>query len=244
MLEQSIAMLPRLLDGMSKTLLLLAVAAVLSLPIALAMAVARLSRYRTLRYISAGYVFVFRGTPALVQLYFLYYGLSMSAMVRGSWAWDYLQNEWFCAIVALTLNTGAYQTEIFRGGLRNIPRDQMDAARSLALSSRQVFWLVRLPITFRYSLPAYGNELVLLAKATSIVSTITILDLLGMARLIYAETFDPFTPLLTAAVLYVILVWAMQWTVSRIEWWMNPHMRDQLRRTTRKVVPQVGVSAP
>jgi len=229
----------RLLEGLGRTLILLAGAAVLSFPVALAMAVARLSRRRPLRWLSQSYVFVFRGTPALVQLYFFYYGFSMSETMRQSWAWEFFESAWFCGILALTLNTGAYQTEILRGALRAIPRDQLDAARSLALSDRKVFWLVRLPMAIRLGLPAYGNEMILLAKATSIVSTITILDLMGTAKLIYTETFDPFAPLLSAAALYLILVWAMQRAVSAAEWWLMPHMRAQLEaaRDARSAVP-------
>jgi octopine/nopaline transport system permease protein len=234
MLEAAWEMLPRLLEGLGKSLILLFASALLSFPIALGMALARLSRSRLWSGISSFYVFIFRGTPALVQLYFVYYGFAMSETLRGTWAWQLFESAWFCGILALTLNTGAYQTEIFRGALEAVPRDQIEGARAIALSERLVFWLVRLPIAFRLGLPAYGNEMILVAKATSIVSTITILDLMGTAKLIYTETFDPFTPLLTAAALYLVLVWAMQAVVSAIEWWLMPHMRDRLRTMRRE----------
>jgi ABC-type arginine/histidine transport system permease subunit len=127
------------------------------------------------------------------------------------------------------LNTAAYQAEIFRGALQVVPSTQIDAAWSLGLSKSMTFWLVRVPEAFRISLPGYGNELILLLKATSIVSTITILDLLGTAKLIYTETFDPITPLLLAAAIYLLLVWLLQMGISTIEWWLMPHMRDSLR---------------
>jgi octopine/nopaline transport system permease protein len=227
MLEAAWEMLPRLLEGMGRTVLLLFTCVALSLPLALGFALAKLSRSSALQYLSSAYVFVFRGVPALVLLFFVYYGFSMSATLRDSWAWYFFEGAWFCGIFALTLNSGAYQTEIFRGALQAVSHDLLDAARALGLSRSQVFWLIHVPEAFRLALPAYGNELVLLTKASSIVSTITILDLLGTAKLIYTETFDPFTPLLAAAVLYLVLVWVIQGVVSGIEWWLMPEGRGR-----------------
>jgi His/Glu/Gln/Arg/opine family amino acid ABC transporter permease subunit len=229
MVEIIAAMLPRLLDGAVSTLIVMVTCTILSLPLALAIAVSRLSSHGFLSRAASAYVFVFRGTPALVQLFFVYYGFSMSAFMRETWAWYFFQNAWFCSIFALTLNTAAYQAEIFRGALQVVPSTQIDAAWSLGLSKNMTFWLVRVPEAFRLSLPGYGNELILLLKATSIVSTITILDLLGTAKLIYTETFDPITPLLLAGGIYLVLVWLLQLGLSAVEWWLMPHMRDVLR---------------
>jgi octopine/nopaline transport system permease protein len=230
MLESVIDILPRLLDGLSKTLILLVVSSILSFPFAVLMALAYLSSNRIASGIAKSYLMIFRGTPALVQLYFIYYGFSMSAWMRDSWAWVLFESAWFCGVFALTLNTAAYQTEIFRGALQAVPTGLVDAARSLGLSRLQLFFLIRFPAAFRLALPAYGNELILLAKATSIVSTITILDLMGTAKLIYTETFDPFAPLLTAGALYLLLVWGMQLAMSGIEHYFMPHMRHDLRQ--------------
>jgi His/Glu/Gln/Arg/opine family amino acid ABC transporter permease subunit len=229
MVEVIAAMLPRLLDGAVSTLIVMVTCTILSLPLALAIAVSRLSSHEFLSRAAGAYVFVFRGTPALVQLFFVYYGFSMSAFMRETWAWYFFQNAWFCSIFSLTLNTAAYQAEIFRGALQVVPSTQIDAAWSLGLSKNMTFWLVRVPEAFRLSLPGYGNELILLLKATSIVSTITILDLLGTAKLIYTETFDPITPLLLAGGIYLVLVWLLQLGLSAVEWWLMPHMRDVLR---------------
>jgi octopine/nopaline transport system permease protein len=230
MLESVIDILPRLLDGLSKTLILLVMSSTLSFPLAVVMAVAYLSSNRLASGIAKTYLVIFRGTPALVQLYFIYYGFSMSEWMRESWSWVLFESAWFCGVLALTLNTAAYQTEIFRGALQAVSTGMVDAARSLGLSRLQLFFLVRFPAAIRLALPAYGNELILLAKATSIVSTITILDLMGMAKLIYTETFDPFAPLLTAAALYLLLVWGMQLAVSGVEIYLMPHMRHDLRQ--------------
>lgn len=229
MFEAAWEMLPRLLEGLGRTLIMLFSCVLLSLPLGLGLALAQLSEKRLLRWLSDFYIFIFRGVPALVQLFFVYYGFSMSETLRATWAWYFFQSAWFCGILALTLNTAAYQAVIFRGALLAVPKMLLEGALALGLSRSQVFWLVHIPGAFRLALPAYGIEIVLLAKATSIVSTITILDLLGMAKLIYTETFDPFTPLLTAGALYLILVWTIQWGVSGMERWLLPHMREARR---------------
>src|SRR5262245_38659597 len=241
MIEVIAAMLPRLLDGALNTLIVMVSCTILSLPLALVIAVARLSSHELLSRAAGAYVFVFRGTPALVQLFFVYYGFSMSETMRETWAWYFFQNAWFCSIFALTLNTAAYQAEIFRGALQVVPATQLDAAWSLGLSKSMTFWLVRVPEAFRISLPGYGNELSLLLRATSIVSTIRILNLLGNAKLIYTDTFDPITPLLLAADIYLLLVWLLQLGLSAIEWWLMPHMRDALR-AKRQHNPRVVTS--
>ncbi|MGF7163630.1 octopine/nopaline transport system permease protein [Rhodoligotrophos appendicifer] len=243
MLEAVADMLPRLLHGALDTLVIMAACTLLSLPIALMVAIGGgLSSSKPIRFLAASYVFAFRSSPALVQLFLIYYAFSMSETLRQTWAWYFFQDPWFCGILALTLNTAAYQAEIFRAGLQLVPKEQLDASLSLGLSKVLTFWLVRAPGAFRLALPAYTNELILLLKTTAIVSTITILDLLGTAKLIYTETFDPFTPLMLAAAIYLLLVWMIQWAMSKIEWWLMPHMRSSIAiPQPRKVVtPALG----
>lgn len=200
-----IEVLQRLLDAAGITFVLTFSCAAFGLLIAIPMGLARLSKNRLLYFFSTGFTFVFRGTPGLVQLYFLYYGVARLEFVRESVLWTVLQSPWWCAIIALSLNTGAYTTEIVRGSLMTVPTDLIEAAKSIGLAGRKLFFLVRLPLAVRIALPAYGNELVLLMKGTSIVSTITILDLMGEAKLIYTETFDPFVPMFTAAAIYLVI---------------------------------------
>lgn len=200
-----IEVLQRLLDAAGITLILLFVCAAFGLLIAIPMGLARLSRNRFLYLLSTAFVFVFRGTPALVQLYFFYYGVAQLAFVREGFLWSIFQDPWWCAIIALSLNTGAYTTEIVRGALMTVATEFVEAGKALALSRRKLFFLIRMPLAVRVALPAYGNELVLLMKGTSIVSTITILDLMGEAKFIYTQTFDPFVPMFTAAGIYLVI---------------------------------------
>lgn len=185
--------------------MLLFACAAFGLVVAIPMGLARLSKNRYLYLLSTAFTFVFRGTPGLVQLYFLYYGVARLDIVRESFLWSILQSPWWCAIIAISLNTGAYTTEIVRGALKSVPTESVDAGRALGLDGRKLLFLVRLPLAIRIALPAYGNELVLLMKATSIVSTITILDLMGEAKFIYTQTFDPFVPMFTAAGIYLVI---------------------------------------
>jgi octopine/nopaline transport system permease protein len=200
-----IEVLQRLLDAAGITLVLTFSCAAFGLLVAIPMGLARLSDNRLIYLVSTGFTFLFRGTPGLVQLYFLYYGVARLEFVRESVLWTVLQSPWWCAIIALSLNTGAYTTEIVRGSLMTVPVEQIEAAKSIGLAGRKLFFLIRLPLAVRIALPTYGNELVLLMKGTSIVSTITILDLMGEAKLIYTETFDPFVPMFTAAGIYLVL---------------------------------------
>lgn len=205
--------LQRLLDAAGITFVLMFSCAAFGLLIAIPMGLARLSRNQSIYLFATGFTFVFRGTPGLVQLYFLYYGVARLEFVRESVLWVVLQSPWWCAIIALSLNTGAYTAEIVRGSLGAVPVDLIEAAKSLGLAGRKLFFLVRLPLAVRIALPAYGNELVLLMKGTSIVSTITILDLMGEAKLIYTETFDPFVPMFTAAGIYLVIGLGVSWLV-------------------------------
>lgn len=207
----------RLFGAAGVTVFLAFTCALCGLAIAVPMALARMSSSGLLRLLASSYVFVFRGTPGLVQLFFLYYGVAQLEIVRESIFWPILRSPWWCAIIALSLNTGAYTTEIVRGALVAVPREQLESARALGMSPRVEFWMLRVPLAIRIGLPAYGNEIVLLIKATTIVSTITLLDLMGEARLIYAQTFDPIAPMLIAAAIYVALGVGVAWMVMGAE---------------------------
>lgn len=237
--EYTTDVLPRLMSAATVTVFLTFVCGAFGLFLAVPMGVARLSSRPWQRRLSGAYVFVFRGTPGLVQLFFLYYGVAQLDFVRDSALWLVLKSPWWCAIIALSLNTGAYTTEIVRGALAAVPRGQIDAARALGLRRAYEFWLIRVPLAVRIALPAYGNEIVLLMKATSIVSTITILDLMGEAKLIYTQTFDPFVPMFTAAAIYIALGFAVARAVGAGEIFMfreQAHTRSELSIPKRPAI--------
>ena len=151
------------------------------------------------------YVYLFRGTPLLVQTFLIYYGLAQFDWVRESWAWVFLREPWWCALIAFSLNSGAYMTEIVRGAVETTPRGELEAAKALGLSPRQVTGLVLLPSALRRALPQFGNEVVFMLHGTVVASVITLQDILGAGRTLNAKFYLAYEGLLTAAALYMAL---------------------------------------
>jgi His/Glu/Gln/Arg/opine family amino acid ABC transporter permease subunit len=208
--EHAMAILLLLLQGACVTILLVALSSSLGFVfIALPLGLCRLSRRKLLRWISGAYDFIFRGIPLIVLLYIVYYGLSAWPPVRNTSLWLLFREPYFCALLALSLNTGAYGAEIVQGALRSVPAGVREAGTALGLSKWQRLVLVESPIALRYALAPYLHEVIALTKATAAVSTITILDLMGTASSLYAETFDAFTPYLAAAAIYVAMILAI-----------------------------------
>ncbi|MBI1386266.1 MAG: ABC transporter permease subunit [Rhizobiales bacterium] len=156
------------------------------------------------RFVSA-YVYIFRGSPLLVQAYLIYYGLSQFVFVRESFLWPFLREAYWCALLAFTLNTGAYTSELLRGALAAAPKGEGEAAKALGLSRRQITWLVELPSAFRRALPQYGNEIIFMLHGSVVASVITIQDILGVGRTVNAKYYVAYEGFLTAAVLYMAL---------------------------------------
>lgn len=157
----------------------------------------------------SAYVYAFRGTPLLVQTYLIYYGLAQFEFVRDSWAWVFLREAWWCAVIAFALNSGAYATEIIRGAVETTPKGELEGAKSLGMSPRQVDWLVLVPSALRRALPQYGNEVVFMLHGSAVASIITIQDILGSARTINAQFYLAYEGFVTAAILYMILTYGL-----------------------------------
>jgi len=155
------------------------------------------------------FTYVMRGTPLLVQVFLLYYGLAQFEVVRDSALWPLLRSAWFCAVAAFVLNTGAYTTEILYGAMRAVPGGEVEAAKALGMSRWTTFRRIILPSAFRRSLPAYGNEVVLMLHATSLASTVTLYDLTGAAREVNSRFYMPFEAFITAGVCYLLLTFVL-----------------------------------
>lgn len=217
-LELALRSLPRLLRGLEVTVVLVAQSTLLGFPlVALPMGLARHAPWRPLRWGSATYDFVFRGTPLIVLLYIVYYGLAAWPPVRHSALWILFREPYLCALVALSLNTGAYGAEIVQGAIRAVPKGLVEAGEAAGLSGIDVLWWIKAPIALRYALASYGHEIIQLTKSTAVVSTITILDLMGTASNIYSETLDAITPFVAAGVFYLGLILLVTWGMARIE---------------------------
>ena len=200
-------------------LLSTAIAFVLAVPLAL-MRVSRGGGFRRFAYL---YIYLLRGTPVLTQLFLIYYGLSQFEAVRHSALWPILRDPWPCALIALSLNMAAYVAEVLRGGIEGVPAGEKEAGLAAGLSPFQLYRLVVLPRAFRSALPALSNEMVVQMKSTALVSTITLLDLTGVARRIEARTYST-DALFVAGIIYVVLTWAIGRGFRLAEWRLNRHL--------------------
>ena len=227
MLDLSIIVdaVPRMLGGIGVTFSLLVISAAIGLLLAVGLLLMRIGGKWYLSWPTQAYVYVFRGTPILVQIFIIYYGLPQFEFIRDSIFWPILRDPFGCAILALSLNSGAYVSEILRGAVLGVDVGLKEAGAALGLSARQRFIYITSPIAIRLALPAYGNELISMLKATALASTITILDMTGIARTVMAETFAPYEVFISLAIVYMVLTLVMQKTMGQIEYRLGRYTR-------------------
>lgn len=217
--------LGKLLAGVPLTLQLALLATALGAVLALALAAMRISGIAALDAAARLYVFAFRGSPLLVQIFLIYYGLGQLRAVRLSVLWPFLRQPYWCAVLALTLNTAAYASEIIRGGLLSVPRGEVEAARACGMSRSLAFRRIVLPLAIRQALPAYGNELVLVVKATSLASIITLMEITGIAAKLISETYRVIEVFVVAGAIYLAINFALTRMLMAIEYRLTPHLR-------------------
>lgn len=178
------------------------------------------------RGFTRGYVFVFRGSPLLVQMFLIYYGLGQfRPMLQEIGLWAIFREPYWCAVIALTLNMAAYTSEIFRGGLQAVSVQQAEAARACGMSGPLLFRRIVLPIAVRHALPAYGNEVILMLKATALASVITIMEVTGLAGKLIADSFRAFEVFIVAGAIYLAITFLVTRLMMIIEFWLSPHLR-------------------
>lgn len=240
--EVMIGALPKLLEGAWLTLQLLFISGFFGLLMAVPLAVARTSRLWLLKAPSFGYIFFFRGTPLLVQLFLVYYGLSQFEFVRESpILWPILREPYWCAIITFALHTAAYIAEILRGAIQAVPAGEIEAARALGMRRSTTMSRIVLPRAARLALPAYGNELILMLKGSALASTITLLDLTGMARTVIARNYMPLETFLMAGLIYMAITFVLVRALRLVEHRVTAHMRA---RPTDPTVPVVDGAPP
>ncbi len=219
--------LPKLLAGVPVTLTLVLSSLLLGFVVAVIIAQIRLSRSLLLSNLAYGYVYVFRSTPLLVQIFLIYYGSGQfREFLESVGLWYFLREPYFCAILALTMNTAAYTAEIIRGGILSVPWGQLEAGRAIGMSGVTLFRRIVFPVAIRQALPAYGNEIILMVKSTSLASTITILEVTGIAKKIIAATFAPMEVFIIAGAIYL----SMNFIVTRGIQWIEIKLSPQLYR--------------
>jgi len=213
--------LPKFFQGAVLTLELVGIAVVLGLILAVPLGIARASKLWYVRSLPYGYIFFFRGTPLLVQLFLVYYGLAQFDAVRESFMWPYLRDPFWCAAATMTLHTTAYIAEILRGAIQAIPPGEIEAARALGMSRPKALFYIILPRAARIGLPAYSNEVILMLKASSLASTVTLLELTGMTRTIIARNYLTTDMFLTAGVFYLTISFLLVQGFKLLERWMR-----------------------
>jgi arginine/ornithine transport system permease protein len=215
------------LSGLFLTVQMLALSCVIGLLLALPLAILRVSPNPLLRGPVWLYIYFFRGTPLLVQLFMIYYGLGQFEAIRESFAWPFLREAWFCALLAFTLNTAAYTAEILRGAIEATPRGEVEAAKAFGMSPWLRYRRVIVPSSFRRALPAYGNEVIFMLHGTALASVVTLVDITGAARIVNSRYFTPYEAFLTAAALYLCLTFLIIWLFRRLEFRLFAHLRPR-----------------
>ena len=208
---------PKLLGATVITLKLLSASLFFGLFLGLFFAILRLNKNLFINKFAYGYSYVFRGTPLLVQIFIIYFGLGQIEYLRSTVLWVVLKEPYWCAIIAFTLNTGAYTSEILRSAFQTIKPGIIEAGKSLGISNKIIFYKIQIPIAIRQSLPAYGNEIILMMKGTSLASTVTLMDLTGVAKYIISTTFRPIEVFIVAGGIYLFMTFIIHNVIKYLE---------------------------
>ena len=216
-IELMVNSFPKLLSASLITLKLLSASLIVGLFIGLLFAILRLNKNIFMNKFAYGYSYLFRGTPLLVQIFIIYYGLGNIEYLRTTVLWVILKEPYWCAIIAFSLNTGAYTSEILRSAFQTIKPGIIEAGKSLGVPSKIIFYKIQIPIAIRQSLPAYGNEIILMLKGTSLASTVTLMDLTGVAKYIISTTFKPIEVFIVAGGIYLFMTFVVHNVIKFLE---------------------------
>lgn len=201
--------LPLYFSGVLVTLKLLAISLAVGLLVAVPLALMRVSKQPMVNFPAWLYTYVIRGTPMLVQLFLIYYGLAQFEAVRASWLWPYLSNATFCACLAFAINTSAYTAEILAGSLKATPNGEIEAAKAIGMSRAKLYRRILLPSALRRALPQYSNEVIMMLHTTSLASIVTLVDITGAARTVNSQYYLPFEAFITAGLFYLCLTFIL-----------------------------------
>jgi polar amino acid transport system permease protein len=217
---------PRYLDGLKTTIILVTISVILGAILSLPIAFARMSKSPFLAAPAYAYVYLFRGTPLLAQLFLIYYGLgTFRPQLESVGLWWFFREAWYCGLLAMTLNTAAYQAEILRGAILSVPLGQREGAFALGLPKQIIFRKVIMPQALIVALRPYGNEIILLIKGSAVVSVVTVFDLMGQTRYAFSRTFD-YQTYLWAAIFYLAIVE----TLRHVWAWLEARLTRHLKR--------------
>lgn len=214
-------------EGLKNTIILVSISLALGFLLAVPLAVLRTYGNRFVQIPIRAFVYFFRGTPLLVQMFLIYYGFGQFEMLKESFLWPFFKEAYFCALFAFTLNTGAYTTEILRGAIKATSHGEIEAALAAGMSRLLMLRRIILPSAFRRALPAYSNEIIFMLHGSSLASVITIIDITGAARIINSRFYSPYEAFLTAAVFYMAITFLIIFFVKRLEIRWYAHLEPQ-----------------
>ncbi len=215
------------LEGLKNTIILVSISLFIGLLLAIPLAVLRTSKNYFVQAPIRAYVYFFRGSPLLVQMFIIYYGFGQFEAIKASFVWPFFKEAYLCALLAFTLNTGAYTTEIIRGAIEGTPHGEIEAARAAGMSRNLMLRRIILPSAFRRALPTYSNEIIFMLHGSSLASVITIIDITGAARIINARFYSPYEAFLTCAAFYMVLTFLIVYLVKKLEFRWFAHLRPQ-----------------
>ena len=214
-----------LLRGAGVTVQLIVISVIIGALISAPIALARLSQQRLWQHISFGYVYFFRGTPLIAQIFLVYYGIGeFRHALESVHLWWLFRDPFYCGVLVFSLNTAAYQAEILRGAILNVPKAQTEAGQAMSLPPAVIFRKVTLPQALITALRPYGNEIILLIKGSAVISIITVFDIMGETRRLFSRTFDYNTYIL-AALFYLVIVELLRNIWQRLEHRLTRHLR-------------------
>jgi octopine/nopaline transport system permease protein len=221
-----IEILPKLLSGLPLTIKLAVTSVLLGFMLALLLALAQQRKSPVVNFPIRGFVAFFRGTPLLVQIFLVYYGLGQfRPALQAVGLWGFFREPYWCAILALTLNTAAYGSEILRGAIQSVPRGVVEAAQASGMSTFLTWRLVVLPLAFRLAIPSYGNEIILMVKGTSLASIVTLMEVTGIAYGLIFQTYRAIEVFVCAGAIYLTLNFVIIRALAALEYWLSPHLR-------------------
>ena len=214
-----------LLKALPVTLALFALSVSIGCVLALLILWMRVGGNRYLAGFAKGYIFVFRGSPLLIQMFLVFYGLAQFDFIRNGPLWPLLREPFVCAVLSLALCTAGYSAEIFRGGIRSVPPREIEAARAIGMSGFLLVRRIIAPIALRFALPAYSTEVVLMMKSTSLASLVTVWEVTGVAQRLISHTYRTMEVFLCAAVIYLVLNFIVLQAMALLEHFLSRHLR-------------------
>ena len=220
--------LPLYLNGLWVTIQLVVIALVSGFGLAVPLALMAVSKTSLLRYPAKAFIYFFRGTPLLVQMFLLYYGMGQFEVIRESVLWMLFKEAYWCAITAFALNTAGYTAEILRGAIEQTPFGETEAAQACGMSKSTMYRRIILPGSFRRALPAYGNEVIFMLHGSALAGVITIVDLFGAAKIVNSRYFVPFESFIAAGFFYLCCTFCIVWFFKWVEKHWYAHLRPRI----------------